>query len=218
MSPATRYPTASQRAQSSLGVSGVISHAADAVRADPRMLAVVFVALLLGGIINAMIPFIGNLFILLGIGIAVVMATETFDEGKRPEKSLDVRGAYLVVATLLSAILVGVGLLLVILPGIYLTVRFALVPAAVMVDDKGPIDALFWSWSRTKGHWLTVFGFMLVMAVPGILFVALLYVTVGFQVAARNPVLYSLVAGVLVAPFAALNAGGIAVMYAAFKD
>lgn len=205
---------ASPGMHSSLRVSGVVTGAVDAVLADPRMVAVTLVGNLLG-----VIPIIGSLLSSLANGIAVILATKTFDETHRPEKDFAARAVYLVVATLVAGILIIIGLLLLILPGIYLIIRFALFPAAVMVDDRGPLEGLSASWDRTKGHGLTVFGFMLAVFLPGILLTVVLYLTMfGFQSPTRiNTMSFSLMAGVIGAPFNALNAGGVAVMYDAFE-
>lgn len=210
MSRSSHYRTPPPSSQPSIGVIGVFSRAVDAVRADPRTVAVTFLGNLFG-----MIPFIGGVFAALGYGIAVRMARKTFEEAERPENALPDRAIYLVAATLVAIILVGVGLSLLILPGIYLAVRFALYPAAVMSDDKGPLGGLSESWNRTGGHSWTVFGFLLaVSSVMVVMIVAGIRLTTMFSGFTGG----LLTAVVISAPFTALNAGGIAVMYDEFED
>ena len=68
---------------------------------------------------------------------------------------------------LLAAIVTGLivlgGFILLILPGIYLAVRLQFVP--ILVADKGlsPIDAVKAGWNLTKGKWLNVFAFDLLL-------------------------------------------------------
>lgn len=88
---------------------------------------------------------------------------------------LATRVIYLVVATIVVGIAVLIGLIFLVLPGLYLAVRFALYPAAVMVDGEGPIGGLSESWDRTSGHGLTVFGFYLAVGLPAIVLLVLLY-------------------------------------------
>lgn len=180
---------ASPGTQSSLRVAGVLTGAVDAVLADPRMAAVTSVGNLLG-----VIPIVGSLPSTLGNGIAVIVATKTFDEAHGPEIDVAARAVYLAVATPVAGIVIIIGLLLLVLPGIYLIVRFALYPAAVMVDDEGPLEGLSASGDRTKGHGLTVFGSLLAVFVPGILLTVVLYLAIfGFRFPARiNTMSFSL--------------------------
>lgn len=210
MSRSSHYRTPPSSLQPSIGVIGVFSRAVDAVRADTRTVAVTFLGNLFG-----IIPFIGVLSAALGYGIAVRMARKTFEEAERPENALPDRLIYLVAATLVAIILIGVGLSLLVLPGIYLTVRFALYPAAVMSDDQGPLGGLSESWNRTGGHSWTVFGFLLVVLfLMGVTAVAVIRISIIFD----GNIVGLLVAVVITAPFTALNAGGIAVMYDEFED
>lgn len=199
--------------QSSIRFFGVFTGAVNAVLADPRMVGVTWVGNLFG-----VIPFIGSLFTSLANGIAVIMADDTFDEPHRPQKDFAARAVYLLVATLVGGIVIIIGLILFVLPGIYLGVRLALYPAAVMVDDKGPIEGLSESWDRTGGHFLTVFGFQLAVALPAVALVVGTYLAMfGFQPPQRvNMFSYQMAIAVLGAPFSALEAAGVAVMYDAF--
>ena len=64
-------------------------------------------------------------------------------------------------AYILSVIAVFFGLLLLILPGIYLGARLALFPAFIMLEEKGVIDSLKLSWEKTDEHGGTLFGLTL---------------------------------------------------------
>jgi hypothetical protein len=63
------------------------------------------------------------------------------------QKFFPLFGAYF-----LSIFAVFFGLLLLILPGIYLGARLALFPAFIMLEGKGVIDSLKLSWEKTDEH------------------------------------------------------------------
>ena len=78
----------------------------------------------------------------------------------------------------LSIFAVFFGLLLLILPGIYLGARLALFPAFIMLEDKGVIDSLKLSWEKTDEHGGALFGltllFVLLTVIPSSIFSSLL--------------------------------------------
>ena len=69
---------------------------------------------------------------------------------------------FLLASILMGLIILG-GFILLILPGIYLAVRLQFVP--ILVADKGlpPVDAVKAGWNLTKGRWLNVFVFDLLL-------------------------------------------------------
>ena len=87
-----------------------------------------------------------------------------------------------VLANLLLMVLVGFGLLVFILPGIYVLCRLAFVPYLVMDRNLGPVAAVESSWKMTKGHVFTVLGMGLLAFL--IIIVGLLLVFVGVIFAA----------------------------------
>ena len=68
------------------------------------------------------------------------------------KKGFPIFGAYI-----LCAIAVFFGLLLLILPGIYVGARLALFPSFMMMENKGVFDSLKSSWEATDEHGGTVF-------------------------------------------------------------
>lgn len=66
----------------------------------------------------------------------------------------------LVGGLLLSAVPVGAGLLLLIVPGLYMLARLTLVLPLVIEERLSPIAALTRSWALTDGHGLRVLGFL----------------------------------------------------------
>jgi hypothetical protein len=81
-------------------------------------------------------------------------------------------------AYILSVIAVFFGLLLLILPGVYVGARLALFPSFMMMENKGVLDSLKLSWEATDEHGGTLFGltllFILIMLIPSSIFSSLL--------------------------------------------
>ncbi|WP_192918503.1 hypothetical protein [Salinigranum salinum] len=90
-------------------------------------------------------------------------------------------------------ILVGVGLLFLIVPGIFLAISFLFVRQEIAVEDENFLDALAASWELTSGHRLELFTLALVVFVVGV-FVAAIGGLVGL---AGPPILATLVGLVL---------------------
>jgi hypothetical protein len=63
-----------------------------------------------------------------------------------------------VLANLLHEIVLVVGFILLIIPGIFLSVRLAFVPFLVVDEGLGPVEALTESFNRTSGHFWMIFG------------------------------------------------------------
>ncbi|MDG5761398.1 glycerophosphoryl diester phosphodiesterase membrane domain-containing protein [Natronococcus sp. A-GB1] len=64
----------------------------------------------------------------------------------------------LVGATLIYFVAVTIGLLLLILPGIYLAIRLSLAFPAIVIDDENALGGLETSWNVAKGNLLKLFG------------------------------------------------------------
>lgn len=91
---------------------------------------------------------------------------------------------YLGLSVLLSLVLI-VGLLALIVPGIFVLVVFSLALPALVIRRIGIFDSLSTSWRMTKGHRLEILGLLLVyglgtglvMAVTTLLGIVILYLT-----------------------------------------
>ena len=70
-----------------------------------------------------------------------------------------------VLANLLTIALVGLGIIVFIIPGIFVLCRLAFVPYIVMDRNLGPVEAVQESWTMTKGYGWTIFG-MGLLAIP----------------------------------------------------
>lgn len=100
-------------------------------------------------------------------------------EGERPglgEALALARGRYgaVIGATVLYLLAIVLGLILLIVPGIYLSVRLYLAAQAAVVDHRSPTGALNRSAELVKGRWWQTFGrLLLAMIVFGIVTVPL---------------------------------------------
>lgn len=75
---------------------------------------------------------------------------------------------FYLVMSFLTAIIVGLGLALFILPGIYLIGRLAVAPAAMVAEGyRSPIRAIGESWALTRGRGWAVAGLIVIVAVVG---------------------------------------------------
>jgi hypothetical protein len=68
----------------------------------------------------------------------------------------------LIAAGIVAAIGIALGLVLLIIPGLYLLTRWALIPAVIVIEKLGAGDAFNRSWQLTRGHGWSVFGSLLV--------------------------------------------------------
>lgn len=135
-----------------MGVGGVLSTAVSVITDDFRI-----AGLQLVGAFVSLIPIVGSLIQFVIGGLAIQFADETLGNPD-PEQSLLVRAILALITGIILVIVVAIGLIALIIPGIYLALRLSLALPAVWVGDMGPIDALKDSWSRAHGHLLTIFG------------------------------------------------------------
>jgi len=70
---------------------------------------------------------------------------------------------------ILSSIFVFFGLLLLILPGIYVGARLALSPVYIMLENKGVLESLKLSWENTDEHGGTLFCLTIVFVLLSII-------------------------------------------------
>jgi len=84
----------------------------------------------------------------------------------------------LVLATFLLWLILIPAFICLIIPGIYLSIRLCFIYYALMIENRGAIDALSRSWSLTKGYWGQIFlAFLmlgLVVALPAFILGAIL--------------------------------------------
>lgn len=76
---------------------------------------------------------------------------------------------FLVVALIVQGIAVGIGFVLLIIPGIFLMVSLIFTQVFVAVEGEGPFEALSSSWSLAKGNRFPLFGLGVVLFVISLL-------------------------------------------------
>jgi uncharacterized membrane protein len=103
-------------------------------------------------------------------------------------------------AQILVTIVLVVGFIFLIVPGIFLAVRLAFVPFLVVDEGRGPVEALEESFRRTAGYSWTVFitgllamvvvivGFILLVigSIPATMLVSLAFASLDAGVTARK--------------------------------
>lgn len=115
------------------------------------------------------------------VGAAFALACLEATRGNDPELG-DLLAGYdrfvdVVLAAAIVAVAVGIGLLLLIIPGIYIGLRLAFAPLMVLDQEMGPWEAVQESGDRTGGEILGLF--VLLLATIVILVVGLLLFLVG---------------------------------------
>ncbi len=79
----------------------------------------------------------------------------------------------LLATTFLTSVIISLGLVALVIPGIYLAFKLILSPVSSVVEDKSPVDAMKRSWSITQGNWWYIFGlfvlFFIVISIIGLL-------------------------------------------------
>lgn len=86
----------------------------------------------------------------------------------------------MIVAQILSGIMLGIGIILLVVPGLYLVGRLALV--APVIADRGiynPIEAIRTSWDLTRGNGWAVFFFLFLVTVVFLIIALILGGVVG---------------------------------------
>lgn len=93
-----------------------------------------------------------------------------------------------IVAGLLSGIVVGLGLVLLIVPGLYLYARFAMVlPYVATTGAKNPLTLLQGSWDATRGNGWRLVLYLVLIAIIGLIIYMLSLGVVGLLFSALLP-------------------------------
>jgi hypothetical protein len=131
----------------------------------------------------------------------------------------------LVVALLLAGVPIGAGMLLFVVPGLYMAGRLALAMPLVVDGVAAPLAAVRQSWEITDGNGWRIIGF-LIMWTCWFLALSVLAATLGGGAAlgmkaigagAAGAVLASVMGGVVGALFTVFNAVGVALVYLRLK-
>lgn len=111
----------------------------------------------------------------------------------------------LILNGILFGIAVTIGLALVIIPGLILITIWAVVAPAIVIENKGVIDAFGRSRELVRGNGWNVFG-VIVLAFLILLAVYIVASLIGAAIGAAGVVILSIIAGILAEPVVALVA------------
>lgn len=186
-----------------------------------HLLTIAFVIFLIAAIIAGVLALIGGIFgLLLGsiirdiavflVEAALVKAVMDIRDGRADlslGETISAAGPVLwpvIGASILSGIAITIGLILIIVPGLFLITIWAVIVPVIVIERAGVFDSFGRSQRLVKGYGWPVFGtlvllFIILIVVElilGIIFVAL--------PALLGSLLATLVAGTLIAPYIAL--------------
>ncbi|MEA5465470.1 hypothetical protein [Leptothoe sp. PORK10 BA2] len=154
--------------QTSLSPGGIIGSALS--RVGPVFVPVALLALpinilplliptlTLKAIVNVLVaivvaPILGGASIVL---VNRALANEKVDLGTALSMAWQ-RAAHLILLTLLLLVILIPSFMLLVVPGIYLSVRLFASQYEVMLERQAPMDALKTSWAMTEGRWWEIF-------------------------------------------------------------
>lgn len=63
-------------------------------------------------------------------------------------------------AEIIASLGIAAGFVALVIPGVFVLVRWAVVAQAAAIDNENWVEALKRSWSLTRGNWLHVFGLL----------------------------------------------------------
>ena len=114
-----------------------------------------------------------SLVVTLVVNAVLVVMARNADLGSPPDPGTSLqhvlsRLGVVIVVALLSGIAIFIGLLLLVIPGIWIGVSLVPVIAIVMFEDRGIIDSMRRSFSLVSGNWWQVFLVVIVLAVINI--------------------------------------------------
>jgi len=97
------------------------------------------------------------------IAAATIHLLRRLAEGERPHAGPSIQAgldvfAPVFLAVLLAGLGTALGLVVLIVPGIYVAVRWFFVPQSIVIDNTRSTDALRGSWRLTNGFWFRTFG------------------------------------------------------------
>lgn len=198
------------------------------------LLPVAFGLFLVVAVINGLLA---GSFILVPLGLAVSVVAATLYQGMVVGLVRDVQDGRrdssvgelieatwpvvlpLIGAGILSGIAIGIGFLLIIVPGLILLTIWAVIAPVIVVERSGVIDAFGRSRELVRGNGWQVFGVIftvfLISAVVGFIFAAI-GVSISDSVGMR--ILFNVIASTLTAPITALAAATIYFRLLAFED
>jgi hypothetical protein len=202
-------------------LSGVLSEAWGMYKTYARhLLTIAFVIYVVAAIITAILSLAGTFGTLLGelvsivaaylLQAALVKAVQDVRDGRvdmSVGETVEAARPYLgavIGASLLAAIAIGIGLILIIVPGLFLITIWAVIVPVIVIEQSGALASFGRSRELVRGRGWHVFGTLVVVYVILIVVGAVLGLIFSALPHALGSGLSSVIAGTLIAPFLAL--------------
>lgn len=168
----------------------------------------------------------GAVLSLLALQYLTIVALRTFVNGHTqsiPREYFTRNIIYVLINSILGSLafglLVSIGTVLFIIPGIIAYTAFLFMIVYITVEDQNFIAALRNSWSLTRGNWLRLFGLLLILFVVVGIFGGILSVVTRLAItAAASQSLGTLVSGIIALPISLLTLGIIADAYTQLRN
>jgi hypothetical protein len=126
----------------------------------------------------------------------------------------------LIVAYIVMSIGIGLGLVLLVIPGIFLAVKWSMTFPALVAERAGAFAAMGRSWDLTRGHWWRTFGALIVVVLISFVLAFAILVGLGAAVASSDSiselafaVLITIVTIIVLAVLYPLTASVVTVVY-----
>jgi hypothetical protein len=186
-----------------------------------HLLTIAFIVYVIAAIVSAVLELTGGLFgTLLGFLVTIVAAfvltaalvkavqdvrdgRVDLSVGQTLSAATPLIGS-VAVASILAGIAITVGLVILIIPGLFLITIWCLIVPAIVLDGAGPLDSFGRSWQLVKGSFWNVFGILFMVFL--ILFAVDLVLGLVFSPLPLflGHILSSVIGGTLIAPFIAV--------------
>lgn len=114
----------------------------------------------------------GLLNIALTIVVFRTVAHDTAELGAIPDGVTDdmlKTGVFIVIAGIIQGILVALGFILLIIPGLFILVSLLFTQVYITIEGEGPLEALSSSWKLAKGNRFPLFGLGVILFVISLL-------------------------------------------------
>jgi len=101
----------------------------------------------------------------------------------------------LVIASILGFIINILGLIALVVPGIFLSIKLFYFEQAVLLNNKGIVESLKTSWNVTRGNWWRVFALVVLMAIISLIII--------MPISFLSKVVADLIGGIFIVPLVA---------------
>jgi len=129
-----------------------------------------FSAFIVAFILLALLTFIiGWIITTLANGLAVKYTSDVLEKGdaslERGFSFVASKLPSLLVAGIISAVLIGIGLVALVIPGIIIAIMFSLLVQVIIIEDVGAFESFGRSRKLVSGRWLKTFGLFLALVI-----------------------------------------------------